>query len=151
MCVQSVSSVTRVAAASGFYYTMCVKFPHLCCLRSTTVHFSPLPLPTVGFLWAMGVILPLLVFYLFSLGGPRGAGRSPRWPLAHGQRPSELPSQLRPSVPPPSAAALRLLASWRSHVDLLPLARTLSKEPPFPGPGIIYLGHIWQRRHLGPL
>lgn len=93
-------------------------------------YFSPLLICCL-FVTGHSVILLLLVFYLFSLGGPRGAASSPRWLLARGQRPSELPSQLRPSVPPLSVTARRLLGCWRSHIDLLPLARTLSEELPF--------------------
>lgn len=77
------------------------------------------------------VILALFGFYLPSLSCPRGAASSPRSLLAHGQRPFELPSQLRPTLPPLRVPELRLLGRWQRPIDLLPLARTLSKELSF--------------------
>lgn len=62
-------------------------------LYSTPFSFRCLPVTDLI------VILPLLGFNLRSLSGPRGAAGSPRSPLAHGQRPFELPSQLRLPVP----------------------------------------------------
>lgn len=91
--------------------------------------FSPLPLPFYYLpLTGLIVILPPLGFHLPSLSGPRGAASSPRSLLARSQRPFELPSQLRPPVPLLCVPAPRLLRCWRGPIDLLPLARTLSKE-----------------------
>lgn len=92
----------------------------------------------------------MLGFSLRSLSGPRGAAGSPRSPLAHGQRPFELPSQPRLLVPLLCVPAWWLPGCWRRP---LIYCRWLG-EPPrsfHPGLGIIYLRHIWQWWHLGPL
>lgn len=96
------------------------------------------------------VILVLLGFNLRSLSGPRGAAGSPRSLLAHGQRPFELPSQPRLSVPLLCVPAWWLLGCWRGP---LIYCRWLGRPPRsfHSGWGIIYLRHIWQCWHLGPL
>lgn len=93
------------------------------------------------------VILPVLGFNLRSLSGPRGAAGSPRSPLAHGQRPFELPSQLRPLLCVP---VWWQPGCWRRS---LIYCRWLGQPPRsiHSGLGIIYLRHIWQWWHLGPL
>lgn len=96
------------------------------------------------------VILPLLGFNLRSLSGPRGAAGSPRSPLAPGQRPFELPSQPRLSVPLLCVPAWLLPGCWRGP---LIYCRWLGQPPRsfHSGLGIIYFRHIWQGWHLGPL
>lgn len=96
------------------------------------------------------VILPLLGFNLRSLSGPRGAAGSLRFPLAYGQRPFELPSQPRLSVPLLCVPVWWLLGCWPRP---LIYCRWLGQPPRsfHSGLRIIYLRHIWQWWHLGPL
>lgn len=121
-------------------------FPHYlyCAFGSSPFYPSPLSFHCL-FVTGHIVILLLLGFYLPSLSGPRGAASSLRCLLARGQRPFELPSQLRPLVPLLCVTARRLLGCWRRPIDLLPLARTLSKELLF------WLGYHLFGTHLATL
>lgn len=125
--------------------TQCMIPTPVCVMRFVKLPYPP-PLSFYCLLLAdLIVILSPLGFHLPSLSGPRGATRSPRSLLARGQRPFELPSQLRPSVPLLCVPAPRLPGCWRGPIDLLPLARTLSKELPS------WLGYHLFGTHLATL
>lgn len=83
------------------------------------------------FLTGLIVILPLLGFHLPSLSGPRGAvvPWGACWLAVRGPLSCQVNWGRR--FPLLCFPARRLLGCWRRPIDLLPLARTLSKELPF--------------------